>query len=123
MIEINIAAGNVAIRRAPVALEVCIQHVQFMNRREPSIIPMWFERWADGSPETIMSGCQGGETAEVAVRKRDLMKGAQQKWPCLDARPKILIAPRPEIPRDRWRFMLALVIIALAGELAVLWAW
>jgi len=73
MIEINIAAGSVAIRRAPVAL--------------------------------------------------DLMKGAQQKWPCLDARPKILIAPRPEIPRDRWRFMLALVIIALAGELAVLWAW
>jgi hypothetical protein len=42
---------------------------------------------------------------------------------CLDAREDILIAPRSEIPRDRWRFMLGLVLIALAGELAVLWAW
>jgi hypothetical protein len=123
MIEINIAAGNVAIRRTPVALEVCIQHVQFMNRREPSIIPRRVEPWADGSPETIMFGFQGGEPAGVAVRKRDPMKDAQQKWPCLDAREKILIAPRSEIPRDRWRLMLALVLIALAGELAVLWAW
>ena len=51
------------------------------------------------------------------------MKDAQHKWPCLDAREKILIAPQPETPRDGWRFMLALVLIALAGELAVLWAW
>ena len=78
---------------------------------------------ADGSPETIMFGFQGGETAGVATRKRDLVKDAPQKWPCLDAREKILIAPRLEFPRDRWRFMLALVLIALAGELAVLWAW
>ena len=42
---------------------------------------------------------------------------------CSDAREDILIAPRSEIPRDRWRFMLGLVLIALAGELAVLWAW
>jgi len=84
---------------------------------------MRVERWADGSPETIMFGFQGGETAGVAMRKRDPMKDAQQKWPSLDARAKILIAPRPEIPRDRWRFMLGLVLIALAGELAVLWAW
>ena len=70
-----------------------------------------------------MFGSQGGETAEVAVRKRESMKDAQQKWLCLDARQKILVAPRPAIPRDRWRFMLALVLIALASELAVLWAW
>ena len=70
-----------------------------------------------------MFGFQGGETAGVAVRKRDLVKDAPQKWPCLDAREKILIAPRSEIPRDRWRFMLGLVLIALAGELAVLWTW
>ena len=70
-----------------------------------------------------MFGFQGGEPAGVVVRKRDPMKAAQQKWPCLDAREKILIAPRSEIPRDRWRFMLGLVLIALVGELAVLWAW
>jgi len=69
-----------------------------------------------------MFGFQG-VPAEVAARKRDPMKDAQRKWPWLDARPKMLIAPRPEIPRDRWRFMLALVLIALAGELAMLWAW
>jgi hypothetical protein len=70
-----------------------------------------------------MFGFQGGEPAGIAVRKRGPMNAAQQKWPCLDAREKILIAPRSEIPRDRWRFMLGLVLIALAGELAVLWAW
>ena len=62
-----------------------------------------------------MSGFQGGETAWVATRKRDLVKDAPQKWPCLDAREKILIAPRLEFPRDRWRFMLALVLITPAG--------
>ena len=50
-----------------------------------------------------MFGFQGGEPAGVAVCKRDPMKDAQQEWPCSDAREKILIA--------------------LAGELAVLWAW
>jgi hypothetical protein len=96
----------------------------FMNRREPSTIPMRVERRADGSPETIMFGFQGGETAGVAVRKRDLVKDAPQKWPSLDAREKILIAPRLEFPRDRWRFMLALMLITLASEVAVvLSAW
>ena len=52
-----------------------------------------------------MFGFQGGETAWVATRKRDLVKDAPQKWPCLDAREKILIAPRLEFPRDRWRFI------------------
>ena len=70
-----------------------------------------------------MFGFQGGETAGVAMRKRGPMKDAQQEWPCSDAREKILIAPRSEIRRDRWRFMLGLVLIALAGELAVSWAW
>jgi hypothetical protein len=123
MIEINLAARNVAIGRTPMALEVCIQHVQFVKRREPSIIPMRVERWADGSPETSLFGFQGGEPTEVAVRKRDPMKDAQQKWPCLDTRQKILIAPRPEISRDHWRFMPPLGLITPAVELAVLQAW
>jgi hypothetical protein len=84
---------------------------------------MRVERWADGSPETIMFGFQGGETAGVAMRKRGPMKDAQQKWPSLDARAKILIAPRPEISRDHWRFMPPLGLITPAVELAVLQAW
>jgi len=35
-----------------------------------------------------------------------------------------LIAHRPELPRDHWRIMLALVLIAMAGEMTVVfWAW
>jgi hypothetical protein len=62
------------------SLEGRIHHVHLVDRRAPSMIPIPIERWADGSPETIMFGFQGGETAEVAVRKRGHMKDSQQKW-------------------------------------------
>jgi hypothetical protein len=93
-----------------------------------------------------MFGVQGGETAEVVARKRSHRKDAQQKWPFLEGQSCSMVKTRaglsdeqarldvgawmrgrqfwPELRGDRWRFMLALVLIALASEVAVvLWAW